>query len=255
MQDKQSTHRHKLLAQRDDGRNKNQNTRDIVFFLIAGYALFGELYEVNYTRIFCALCLLYSLRHYNQTNNRLDKPILYYDAQRQLRQAARNNDTKLLQNCLDVLGNDAVNLPGPESGRTALHFAVRAVAVNTTEMLIAAGANINVQDTQGDTPVHSILNSLKEKPTAAKYSILAALLKRSDNTLKSNQPLVGNGCINPFLINISNKKISDLIDEVGLTNDTALNSKHRDTKELILTLTEKYHLEEEQFSTMGVRRG
>jgi ankyrin repeat protein len=49
--------------------------------------------------------------------------------------------------------NIDINQAGIKTGRTALHFATKNGHLEVTKTLIASGANIDVMDNNGDTPL------------------------------------------------------------------------------------------------------
>lgn len=77
-------------------------------------------------------------------------PLNLSELAKELRTAAANGNITQARQCLTL---DNVNIPGPHSGKTALHFAAQGGHGEIVTLLLQLGAQVNVQDKALETPL------------------------------------------------------------------------------------------------------
>ncbi len=212
MQDKKN-HREMLFEKQAANLQTNKILFALSCFCILALAQMGEESGTYLSRTFCFIFLILTNRQYNIDNSRAERPLLYYDAEVELRKAAQKNDIERLKECISVLGLAKINAFGPESGRSALHFAVRAGALEAVRFLVDKKADLNHQDNEGNTPVHEAL--IKLNASKKHYPILLTLISLNLDIVKgfldhSNVRIQANEMIDPTLKNQNGKTIVDL---------------------------------------------
>ena len=87
-------------------------------------------------------------------------------------------------------------------GRTPLFYSVRTGNLADIEILTQAGANLNLADKYGHTPIHiaAIKTGIKDKKTAKKYFTIYQFLKEkgADLTRKDYKGRTPIDCLNYF---------------------------------------------------------
>ncbi|WP_294178744.1 ankyrin repeat domain-containing protein [uncultured Schumannella sp.] len=104
--------------------------------------------------------------------------------------AASADDVKGLRKALRKALRKGVNVNarGPQANATALHYAVRAGARNAIIVLIAAGADPNLQDLNGNTALWDSVSSTKSGPDVVK-ALIAAGADRNIRNKSGRSPL------------------------------------------------------------------
>jgi hypothetical protein len=101
----------------------------------------------------------------------------FHTLEKQFRQAAQLNNVVLLKKTLEgPLSKKLLNSQGKDSGKTALHFAVNAGAVEAVTLLIANGAELNIRDAAKMTPLHYAIKALLVRNKSDGFRTLFALL-------------------------------------------------------------------------------
>jgi hypothetical protein len=124
-------------------------------------------------RLVILIVALLLTRSYNQANNVYRTPIARFDAAEKFRRFAAQNNVPKVQQCIGVFGSRDLNPINFDNGMSPLHYAVKGLAFNTVELLKNCGANINLQDAEDNTPIHTaIMNILRiESDCTATYKI------------------------------------------------------------------------------------
>lgn len=100
--------------------------------------------------------------------------------------AASANDVRGVRRALRK-GVDA-DARGPQGGATALHYAVRAEARDAIAALIEAGADPNLQDVNGNTPLWDAVSSTRSGPDVVR-ALIAAGADRAVRNRSGSSPL------------------------------------------------------------------
>ncbi len=153
---------------------------------------------IPYNRLILCLLLLLLLRSYNQTNNGhrqtyredIKELNLRFEAAARFRDYAAQDNLPKVEECIEVFGNNDLNPTDPVTGIAPLHSAVKGMSLRTAKLLKDSGADINLQDLQGNTPVHlAIMNILQIGADVTKAAQLGSREKAMTELLKRNTPV------------------------------------------------------------------
>jgi Ankyrin repeats (3 copies) len=227
------------------------------FLIVLDFLYESEIQDLPFTRILTMILLLSLYRTYLQFNKEASRELIHYKAAVSFRMAAQENNVERMHEYLKIVTESSVNTCGPETGRNALHFAVRAGAFEAVQYLVEVAVDIdkrrdefietlppdilNHQDNQGNTPVHdAIIDIMTGKRKS--YSVLLALISE-----KIDGKVQPHYTINPGLQNKAKKTISDLIAEINIPHPAL-----EKARALIEALVQ-YHLEHRESNSVKKR--
>lgn len=224
MQEKKPVPYLEMLQKRKEANDARAKKKALAFsFAIVAYFAYTETSDTDHSRLvsrFFTLMLFALLyRAYETMTRGPRRALTFYKGEMLLREYAQSNNIEGLKVGLKALGLQRVNACGQDSGKSLLHFAVQGDAKEAIVFLLKLQADINIQDKQGNTPLHlALLKMLKNK--SLDFTILNTLLKAHEPASTPNMPVAGlsdstfNIKIDATLPNENGQTIKDLLAEV-----------------------------------------
>lgn len=177
-------------------------------FLLSMVLGLGEYYGIPYTRTVILLATLAVLYQYRIQKN---QSLVAF------RKAAQEGNLVKVKELLNILGPELIDHTS-SNGKSALHWAARYKREDVAKFLIREGANINLQDSQGNTPLHDAVNFEKNKEPS--FNTIKAMVGRPyDFRGMYTSSATFNPEINPSIVNAKGEMVIDILTKIAATGN------------------------------------
>lgn len=195
-------YREQLVREKQALEMRNMIFTSFEVFLLLVLFMYGEIYDIPFTRIISFLFAPGIKKSYDALNQSADRALLHYDADQLYLQAAAENKMELMRELLEVWerkgeGFDKLALVDPDTGKNALHLAVQEQAPDSVNLLMGGDREIgerperrdqesilNHQDHEGNTPVHIAIKMMTDQFDSKAWEILFDVITGRNEELK-----------------------------------------------------------------------